>query len=104
MTIRPPRRALGGEPRKQLNQTGVPVVQLGRVGARNSQQPVDVVGTVVLRNVSVITDNGVITDSPYIEADRKWLVSVDHQSSVGERVDVVQDVQLDVALTTQATK
>jgi hypothetical protein len=96
VSIRPPRKARGGSPLLPLDQNMVPEVRLGRVARRDSQQPADIAGAVVLRNVSVLGD-----PNKKIE-DRQWLVTLDPTSNLGEALTSVLDLHIDLHLAVQA--
>ncbi len=99
LTLRPPMSAVGpaGPLTNPLLQN-VPTVHLGSVDIRNSQQPAETVGTVVLRNVSVLGHPGAAVD------DRMWKLEADLTSSTGDRFQqAVSDIEIEFHIVVQAT-
>jgi len=98
LTVRPPKSAVGpdGPGASPLIQN-VPTVHLGSVDIRNSQQPAETVGTVVLRNVSLVGHPSAAAE------DRMWKVEADPLSSTGDHFsDAVDDIEIEFRIVTQA--
>jgi hypothetical protein len=99
LTLRPPISAVGpGGPSTNPLLQNVPRVHMGSVDIRNSQQPAETVGTVVLRNISVLGHPSAAVD------DRMWNLEADLTSSAGDRFQqAVADIEIEFHIVMQAT-